>query len=99
MAKAEREMIEVQNVVSPDHRQRVDAAKYHAMREVWLSALPDAPPGVTPAAILEEIRPRLPQDRFPGGEKAGWWAKCVQLDLEAKGIVRRTEKPVRLWKA
>lgn len=42
-----------------------------------------------------------PQDLFPGGEKSGWWAKTVQLDLEAKGIlVRDTKsKPLRWWRA
>jgi hypothetical protein len=40
----------------------------------------------------------LPRDLFPGGAKAGWWAKTVQLDQEAKGtIVRDTGKPLR-WR-
>jgi hypothetical protein len=31
-----------------------------------------------------------------GDDKAGWWAKAVQLDLEAKGIVvREATKPLR----
>jgi hypothetical protein len=31
-----------------------------------------------------------------GDDKAGWWAKAVQLDLEAKGIVvREVTKPLR----
>ena len=30
--------------------------------------------------------------------KAGWWTKCVQLDLEAKGVVvREGSKPIR-WR-
>ena len=48
---------------------------------------------VAEAALL----PRLPQDLFPGGDKAGWWLKCVQLDLEAKGVIARAAgAPVRL---
>lgn len=29
----------------------------------------------------------LPESLFPGGAKAGWWTKAVQLDLEAKGLI------------
>lgn len=62
--------------------------------------LPPAPPGATPAEIIAAMVPHLPPDLFPGGETAGWWCKCVQLDLEARGIARRSAKgPVRLWKA
>ena len=92
--------IEVENVVSPDHRQKVDADKYEAVRGAYLAVLPATEPGSTPAEILAGLIPHLPQDLFPGGAKAGWWAKCVQLDLEAKGvIVRGPKSPVRLRKA
>jgi hypothetical protein len=40
---------------------------------------------------------RAPEDLFPGGEKTGWWTKCVQLDLEAKGLLVRAGKPLR-WR-
>ena len=47
---------------------------------------------------IEREAERLPDDLFPGGEKAGWWTKCVQLDLEAKGlVVRDAGKPLR-WR-
>ena len=52
------------------------------------------------AQIIEAVKPHLSETLFPGGETAGWWVKCVQLDLEAKGILKRAPKaPVRLWKA
>jgi hypothetical protein len=36
----------------------------------------------------------------PGGAKAGWWVKTVQLDLEAKGIVVRDGgRPLRWSRA
>ena len=42
----------------------------------------------------------LPQDLFPGGAKSGWWMKAVQLDLEAKNIIRREKtSPIRLHKS
>lgn len=89
--------IEVENVGQPGKTYRVDAGKYAAVREAFLAVLPSEEPGLTPAEIISAVRPRLPQDLFPGGEKAGWWVKCVQLDLEAKKIVARAPKsPVRL---
>jgi hypothetical protein len=40
--------------------------------------------------------PHLPHDLFPGGAKAGWWSKAVQLELEAKGVIAREHsKPLR----
>jgi hypothetical protein len=41
----------------------------------------------------------LPEEDFPGGAKAGWWVKCVQLDLEAKSVIERnlSSKPLR-WR-
>lgn len=91
--------VEVQNVVSPGHITRVDAAKYDAMKTAMLAVLPKAAPGMTPADIKIALVPKLPQDLFPEGAKAGWWLKCVQLDLEAKGVLKRSEKPVRLYRA
>jgi hypothetical protein len=91
--------IEIQNVLQPGKTYRVNAAKFAAMRKAFLAALPDAAPGLTPAELKQALLPHLPQDLFPGGEKAGWWLKAVQLDAEAKGLVRRSDKPpVRLWK-
>jgi hypothetical protein len=48
--------------------------------------------------LIAAVKSGLPQDLFPGGETAGWWVKSVQLDLEAKGVIKRAPKsPVRLW--
>lgn len=94
------EKIEVQNFTSPGHVYRVDREKYTAVRDAVLKHIPDDEPGRTPAELIAAIKPDLPQNLFPGGEKAGWWFKCVQLDLEAKGvIVRGPKSPVRLRKA
>lgn len=91
--------IEVENVGQPGKVYRVDAAKYAAMREAVMAVAPEGPPGMTPEEIIAAVKDRLPQDLFPGGEKAGWWVKCVQLDLEAKGLLQRAAKGrVRLWR-
>lgn len=87
--------IEVLNAV-----QSVDADKYEETRYAHLAVLTSEAPGMTPAEIKTALTPKLPQDLFPGGATAGWWAKCVQLDLEARGvIVRGPGSPVRLRKA
>jgi len=90
--------IAIENVLRPDSRpMNVDAAKYMAMKEAMLASLPTSAPGLTVADLKQRILPLLPQDLFPGGEKAGWWLKGVQLDLEAKRLVTREEsKPLRL---
>lgn len=91
------EKIEIENVMSPGHRVRVDKRKYEAMRDSLLAVLPPAAPGLTVAEAKASLLPLLPQDLFPRGEKAGWWLKAAQLDLEAKGIIKReATKPLRL---
>jgi len=93
------EKIAIQNVASPNHVQRVDKAKYTAMREALLSVLPATAPGMTVADAKSALLKELSQEHFPGGAKAGWWLKAVQLDLEAKGIIARGPKsPVRLFR-
>jgi hypothetical protein len=53
---------------------------------------------LTPAEVIEAVKPLLDQTLFPGGDTAGWWVKSVQLDLEAKKVITRGPKaPVRLW--
>lgn len=90
------EKITVENVNVPGKSSRVDAAKYNAMKASMLKVLPKQKPGLTQNEIREAILPHLPQDLFPGGSTSGWWAKTVQLDLEAKGVVIREDtKPLR----
>ena len=49
---------------------------------------------------ITAVIPLLPADLFPGGAKAGWWAKGVQLDQEAKGnLIREKSKPLRWYRA
>ncbi len=98
MAK-EQDRIEIQNFTSPGRVYRVDRAKYEAMRKALLQVLPDRAPGIAVAQAKEKLLPLLPDDLFPGGDKAGWWLKAAQLDLEAKGVIRRTDTPpVRLYR-
>ncbi len=91
--------IEIENINTPGRTNRVDRAKYDAMRDALLAVLPDEAPGLTVADAKEALLPRLPDVLFPQGKTAGWWLKAVQLDLEAKGVVKRApRKPVHLYR-
>jgi len=92
--------ISIQSITSPGRTVRVDRAKYMAMRAALMDALPARQPGVTVAEAKEALLPNLPDELFPGGAKAGWWLKAVQLDLEAKALINRAQgKPIRLFKS
>lgn len=90
--------IEIQNVTSPGHITNVRRDKYDEMRAALLCVLPNEAPGMSVADAKAAVLPRLSADLFPGGSTAGWWLKAVQLDLEAKGMLARTPKPVRLYR-
>jgi len=90
------EKIIVENVNIPGTATRVDRAKYDAMYQAMREVLPKRSPGLTQNEMLEAVIPHLPQSLFPGGSKAGWWVKTVQLDQEAKGnLTREASKPLR----
>ena len=89
----------VENVNHPGKSERVDAAMYEAMKSALLKVVPKKPPGMTDEEMRAAALAHLPKALFPGGAKAGWWAKVVQLDLEAKGtIAREKTKPLRFHK-
>lgn len=85
--------VAVENVNVPGQVMQVDAAKYAAMKAAMLKVM--SQDGMTAKAIKESAKPHLPDDLFPGGATSGWWQKCVQLDLEAKKLIRRHDtKPL-----
>lgn len=90
--------VAMESVLSPGRAKKVDADKYDDMREAVLASLPIGPPGITSAELKQLVLPRLSKSLFPGGAKAGWWLKGVQLDLEAKGLVGRSaSSPLRFY--
>ncbi|CAN7179812.1 DUF6958 family protein [Bosea sp. LjRoot237] len=91
--------IDIENVNKPGKSERVDRGKYTAMRKALLSVLPEEAPGLTVPDAKEALLPLLPDDLFPQGNTAGWWLKAVQLDLEAKGVIKRApRKPIHLYR-
>jgi hypothetical protein len=93
------EKIEIENVTSPGSTERVNRAKYEAMRDALLAVLPATAPGLKVPETIAALLPLLSDALFPAGDEAGWWLKAVQLDLEAKGIIKRApSKPVQLFR-
>lgn len=95
MAEAPR--VEVENLNHPGKVVEVDKAMYEAMRAAMISALTSKGQGLARDAMVEAVKKYLPEALFPGGDKARWWSKTVQLDLEAKGVIVREGVPAR-WK-
>jgi len=95
-----RRRVIVENVNRPGRTFTLDATKYEAMRDCLFQVLPSEPPGITQNEMFEALYIVAPEAMFPGGSKVRYWAKNVQLDLEAKGIVRRTPgRPLRWYVA
>lgn len=89
----------VENINVPGYTTKVNAVKYKDMKQAMLKVLPTQEPGFTQSEIQDAVKAHLSRELFPGGAKAGWWAKTVQLDLEAKGkVVREDTKPLRWHK-
>lgn len=86
---ARKEIFEALNVNHPGSRTPVDAAKYSAVREAVLRAVPSTREGIRfkelPAAVLQ----LLPGGQIPGGGSIGWYTTTVKLDLEARGLIER----------
>lgn len=77
------------NVNHPGQVKRLDAKMYEAMKRAFLNVLPKRSPALTAAEVRKRVIDYLPEKLVPGGAKAGWWAKTVQLDVAARGVVAR----------
>jgi hypothetical protein len=100
MARSTNAKIKIENVLQPGKTYSADLVKYEAMKKAVLAVLPKASPGMTVAEVQDRVLAHLPEDLFPGGAKSGWWMKAVQLDLEAKNIVKRERtSPIRLYRS
>lgn len=92
--------VTVENVNHPGSTRQVDAAVYDAVKRAYLIILSSAPDGLTLEEIGRRLGTHLSDATFSGGAGLGWWAKTVQLDLEAKAILKRDRsRPLRLRKS
>jgi len=79
----------------PGYGNDVDEKKYNAMKDILLKVVPNKAPGMTQGEMFDAVREKAGNNRFPGSTHR-WWAKCVQLDLEAKGaLIREDTSPLR----
>ena len=76
----------------------VTPQKYYPVREAILKTLPDDEKGMACEELTKAIAPHLSRDLFPHMGSVRWYAKTVQLDLEARGLIERIpkSKPLRL---
>jgi hypothetical protein len=89
--------VSVENVIHPGKTRLVDAANYEAMRRAVLKVLPARSPGLRYGELSRAVLAHLPEKLFPGGARAGWWLKTVQLDLEAKRLIAREKISPLRW--
>lgn len=90
------EKVEVENVNHPGRTSRVDAARYRSLRATFARVMPTKAPGLNQAEMIAALKEEADPEHFPNGEKVAWWAKTVQLDLEAKGLLAREKgRPLR----
>jgi hypothetical protein len=90
----------VETVNVPGHSKSIDGEKYTAMKKALMKVLPNKLPGISQKEMFATVIQHLPELLWPNGETVNWWAKTVQLDLEAKGLVKRTDtKPLRWYRA
>jgi len=94
--------IQARNINHPEHRENLNAEKYRIMRSAILAVLP-ASDWMSFSDMEVELQAYLadqevPQSLFPKPGSVRWYAKAVQLDLEARGEIERQAKrsPLRL---
>jgi hypothetical protein len=96
MKNLSEDMVTVENLKKSGKTHQLNAVKYHAVRDAMLRAMTKDAPSLTFAKIKSAALTHLPNDMFSGCDKLDWWPKAVQLDLEAKGVIKRAAtKPLR----
>ena len=98
--------IQAKNVNHPGYSENLKENKYSLVREAILAALPDEPGesmsfGELEAAVQGYLKhAQVPKELFPKPGSVRWYAKAVQLDLEARGEIERLpdRSPIRLRK-
>jgi hypothetical protein len=90
------ENINTPGINTPGKTTQLNTVKYHAVRDAMLRILAKDAPSLTFAEIKFAALTHLPENMFPGGDKLDCWQKAVQLDFEAKGVIKRaTTNPLR----
>ena len=89
-------MVTVENLKKSGKTHQLNAVKYNAVRDAMSRVMTKDASGLTIADIKSTTLTHLPDDMFPSGNKLGQWQKSVQLDFQAKGVIKRAAtKPLR----
>jgi len=80
----------------PKYRRAVDKTKYDAMKKILVKFFPKREPGKTQREMHAHAKKKAKKTLFPGTTWQ-WWSKCVQLDLEAKGVLVREQCTPLRW--
>ncbi len=67
----------------------VTAEKYERIRKAILASVPRDKEGVSFKEFVASVNGRVPKELFPKQGSVSWYAKVVQLDLEANGLIER----------
>ena len=63
--------------------------KYEPIRKAILASLPRNKEGVSFKELVAAVGAKVPEGLFPKPGSVAWYAKVVQLDLEASGQIER----------
>src|SRR3546814_20467236 len=80
------ERTEMRSITSPGFAMQVDKAKYDAMKDALLAAIPVGEPGLTVAEIKARALPLRPEAQFPDRKSV----------VEGKSVSVRVDLGVRL---
>ena len=90
------DMIEVFNINKPGQSSFVRKDKYEEVKRVLKALMPDTSPGLTQDEMAMLVVENVSGTVFEDRNKAGWWMKAVQLDLEARQVmIREKSSPLR----
>ena len=91
--------IQAKNVNHPGHKEPLNERKYTVIREAILDVLPTGSDGLTHREFTVQVEKVVKKklkaeadDLFPKKGSYGWYCKAVQLDLEARKLIKRVPK-------
>lgn len=70
---------------------RVTRATYDVYKSALLQVIPATEEGIAFTALHAAVIPLLPP-AILASTSPGWWVTTVKLDLEARGLIRRTQR-------
>lgn len=67
----------------------IEKAKYDAVRDALLNAIPADDDGVALKSLSATVRPHLSEELFPASKSVTWYVMAVKQDLEARGLIEQ----------